>query len=629
MAYVNLMGHIDDLDRVIEDYVARYDIQLEYASKELAETEGLETFNSDNPYAPEMRKCERIKKILSARWDGESSMTSEEAIKALNAAQDLYDNRDQKIKLLEQKKKALEDYMAILEPFSSLYFDMGLLRDFKLIHLCFGKMPLSNFKQLEAFLYIDPEILFIESSRSKEYVWGVYATPDALKEKIDSIFSSLHFERIKLANEFDGEKISGNLASAIDGLNAKLAEIDAEMGMQASVQIKSDPRKLAEAFAKIQEMYYVYEAKKFATKTPKDYFVFVGWMSEADAGKLQKEVAYDNKVIFLGDSHKVMSYSTPPTKLKNPPLIRYFEFFTAMYGLPSYGEIDPTAFLAVTYTLLFGLMFGDVGQGALVSALGLLLYKLKGLALGAIMAVIGVSSMLFGFLYGSVFGFEDWIPAIWRRPNDNITYTLFFAVGIGIFLIFSAMALNIANSIKQKNWAKLVFSPNGAAGFVFYAAVISLVLSIVLGHPFITVSIAIAFIIAPLILIAFREPLTKLAARKKIKLESTVPMFILETVIELFEVLLTYFTNTVSFVRVGAFALSHAGMMSVVLLLSRSEAGTFNPMVIVLGNAVVIALEGLVVGIQVLRLQFYEMFSRFFEGEGRAFESYKGAKPSK
>jgi V/A-type H+-transporting ATPase subunit I len=248
------------------------------------------------------------------------------------------------------------------------------------------------------------------------------------------------------------------------------------------------------------------------------------------------------------------------------------------------------------------------------------------MALGAIISIIGCSSMAFGALYGSVFGFENWIEAIWHRPADDINSTLFVAVGIGVFLILVAIVLNILNSVRQKDWGKLIFSPNGLAGLIFYVAVIAIVLLYMDGNMSAVITLGAVFVVIPLILIAFRGPLTGLIDKKKAVVHEAIPMFILESIIELFEVLLTFFTNTVSFVRVGAFALSHAGMMGVVMLLSHSaNDNSYNIIAVVLGNIVVMALEGLVVGIQALRLEFYEMFSRFFSGDGRAFRSYKKA----
>ena len=133
----------------------------------------------------------------------------------------------------------------------------------------------------------------------------------------------------------------------------------------------------------------------------------------------------------------------------------------------------------------------------------------------------------------------------------------------------------------------------------------------------------------PLLLILFKEPLTNKIKKKTAKMEESKAMFIVEGFFELFETLLSYFSNTLSFVRIGAFAVSHAAMMEVVLMLAGAEEGSPNWVVIVLGNLFVCLMEGLVVGIQVLRLEYYEMFSRFYKGSGRAFDPYTKTKNNK
>ncbi|MDR0999550.1 MAG: hypothetical protein LBL96_01900 [Clostridiales bacterium] len=629
MMYVNLMGRILDLDRVIEKYVSRFDIQFEYASHELPGAEGLIQLPSANPYSDAMRKIENMEKIAPLPATGQTSMAIDEALMVLDEAWEMYKERDERLKELDAQKQELEAFNKALLPFMSLKFDMAKLSEFRLINITFGKMPVSNFRQFEAFLYDDPEILFVQSDRTKEYIWGLYACPITYGEKVDSIFSSLHFERVKLNSNFYGEALSGEPERVMRQIDDKLSSVLAEISRlnNMSPDFANRPERLPEAAAVVRRIHDVYEIRKYASKTPNDFYVFVGWMSERDAKRLQKEIGDDNMVVLVNESEKIMANSSPPTKLNNLPIIRYFEFFTAMYGMPGYGEFDPTPFVAVTYTLLFGLMFGDLGQGALIAALGYYLYRKRGFSLGAIMAVVGVSAMVFGALYGSVFGFEEWLPALWRRPASDINSTLFFAVGAGILLIVSSMVINITNALKQKSWGKLLFSPNGVSGLLFYLAIVGIVLCALNGLTALAVALGIVFVAVPLILIALREPLTKIIEGRKAKLESGPAMFVLETIIELFEVLLTYFTNTVSFVRVGAFALSHAGMMGVVMLLARSATGgDRNIAVIVMGNIVVMALEGLLIGIQGLRLEFYEMFSRFFSGNGRAFRSYREMK---
>lgn len=134
--------------------------------------------------------------------------------------------------------------------------------------------------------------------------------------------------------------------------------------------------------------------------------------------------------------------------------------------------------------------------------------------------------------------------------------------------------------------------------------------------------VLVVMFLIPLILIGFKEPLGKLVEKKADAMPKEKGMFLVTAFFELFDVLLSYFSNTLSFVRIGAFAVSHAAMMEVVLMLAGAESGNINWIVIVLGNVFVCAMEGLIVGIQVLRLEYYEMFSRFYKGEGHPFTPF-------
>ena len=126
----------------------------------------------------------------------------------------------------------------------------------------------------------------------------------------------------------------------------------------------------------------------------------------------------------------------------------------------------------------------------------------------------------------------------------------------------------------------------------------------------------------PLILILFREPLTRIIQKRADKMETGKAMFLVQGFFEMFETLLSYFSNTISFIRIGAFAVSHAAIMEVVLQLAGAESGHPNWLGVILGNLFVCGFEGLIVGIQVLRLEYYEMFSRFYKGSGHSFEPY-------
>ena len=294
-----------------------------------------------------------------------------------------------------------------------------------------------------------------------------------------------------------------------------------------------------------------------------------------------------------------------------------------MYGVPAYNEIDPTSFVAITYSLIFGIMFGDVGQGLCLSIGGWLLYRFKKMNLAAIIACAGVFSTIFGFMYGSIFGFEHVIPHLWLNPMENVMTVLITAVAFGMALIIIAMILNIVNGIKAKDYEKIFFDTNGVSGLIFYTALITCVALIFTGNTLPGIGVLIIFFGIPLLLIFLREPITHFIEKKKKLFPENKVMFFVESLFELFEILLSYVTNSISFLRVGAFAMSHAAMMGVVMLLAGAESGNPNIFVIVLGNIFVAAMEGLIVGIQVLRLEYYEMFSRFYRGTGKEFKPYQ------
>lgn len=251
--------------------------------------------------------------------------------------------------------------------------------------------------------------------------------------------------------------------------------------------------------------------------------------------------------------------------------------------------------------------------------------------LAAIVSCCGFFSTIFGFLFGSVFGFEDIIDAVWLRPGQAMTTLPFIGklntvfiitVALGMGIIMLTMVINIINSLRSHDTEKTWFDTNGAAGLVFYLSLTGVVVLFMTGKPLPGAALMTVMFGVPLLLIFLKEPLTSYVQKKGAHIEGGKGMFFVQGFFELFEVLLSYFSNTISFVRVGAFAVSHAAMMEVVLMLAGYESGDINWVVVVLGNLFVCGMEGLIVGIQVLRLEYYELFSRFYRGTGRPFQAY-------
>lgn len=321
-----------------------------------------------------------------------------------------------------------------------------------------------------------------------------------------------------------------------------------------------------------------------------------------------------------------------PTVLKNNWFSRPFELFVEMYSLPQYGDFDPTFFMALTYCLLFGIMFGDMGQGLVLMAIGFAFEK-KGKLFGVI-GRVGITSTIFGFLFGSLFGYEDALNPIHQKlfhvreklfdvmANSNTMFLLISAIAIGAVLIMITQMINIANNAKKKKYGEVLFSQNGVAGLVFYGSIMFAIVYSQLNGVNIAKNplyIIICFVL-PVICFVMKEPFTNAVEHKAMKPKEGWGGYVTQSIFEMIEILLSFVTNSMSYLRVGGFVLSHAGMMLVVMTLVKMT-GNAGPVVLIIGNAFVMILEGLIVGIQTLRLEYYEMFSRYYAGGGVRFKA--------
>ena len=625
MQLIYIMGNIDDIDRAIRKYISKYEIQLEYALKEIADMEGMESCLSENPYTDYIVKAEKFMLSPVYQKGAWTELLEEDAIEIIEDAYEFFNRRSSHFKYLEQRQESLSKCINDLEAFKEVNVDMPSLKALKFIAFRFGRMPVINFKQFEIYIYDREDIIFIESKRDKSYVYGVYFVMSARKDKIDTVMSSLNFEKINMPFKYEEQIFLGTPLKAYNMMMDELEEVKKDISFKHNETIYTfgiNTMDVNNAYNTLKKAGSYYELRKYAVKTSEGYYIFAGWATESEAARIDRDMENDEKIIFLNEPPENAKNSIPPTSLKNNAFVKPFEFFVKTYGLPKYNEIDPTPFVAVTYFLLFGMMFGDLGQGAVLFLAGYLLFKFKGIQLGKILSFVGVSSMFFGLMYGSVFGIEHIIPAIWLRPVESVNSILLITVACGIVLIFISMFLNMANALKQNDKMRLFFGPNGIAGIVFYAGIIMALIDFIYGSGRFWVFLIGPFVIIPFVLIALRHPIENCLKAGRLQAEGGILLFILETVIEAFEVLLTYFTNTVSFVRIGAFALSHAGMMGVVLLLAERGSGYSLP-VMIIGNILIILMEGLVVSIQTLRIEFYELFSRYYEGGGREFVSIK------
>ena len=251
-------------------------------------------------------------------------------------------------------------------------------------------------------------------------------------------------------------------------------------------------------------------------------------MAEKDAEKFRAQVTADGNIFCIVENNHTNLLNGPPTKMKNPWLFNPFEMFIQMYGLPAYNEIDPTVLIGITYSFLFGFMFGDAGQGLCLLAGGFLLYRAKKMSLAAIISCCGFFSTIFGLLFGSIFGFEEIIEPLWLRPAQAMTNLPFIgklntvfivAVAMGMGIILLTMILNIINAYKAHEPVESWFDTNGIAGFVFYASLVITVILYMTGKSLPATFVLVVMFLIPLALIFLKEPLTAVVEKKAEKIE--------------------------------------------------------------------------------------------------------------
>ncbi len=633
MMLVNIAGQVNKLDLVISKCIKSKCFHLENVYSTISQMEvDVYQLNEKNPYRESLKKMMSIDfsekfEFNEVDFSEINSKSLEEIDKYIsNLELSLYTTNEQ----IKQLKESISQYKQILiqlEHIQNMDINLESLFRCKHIHIRFGKLPANSYPKLE--YYDKSNFIFVHYDNDMDYYWGVYFAPKNFLKQADKIFGDLYFDRIWVP-----DYVSGKPEEEINEIRENLCKAEKKLEMllnDRSEYLKSENKMINMIFCKIKYLYDSFEIRGYAT-IYKDKFLMVGFIAERDKKlflSLFDDLPSVSIIIKPPDSENKIKI---PVKLRNNPFVKPFSMFVEMYGLPEYNGFNPTNLVAITYTILFGIMFGDVGHGIVLSLLGAIVYKKTKNQLAAIVTRVGVSSAFFGLIFGSIFGFEHALDPLYHAIGlkhkplevmDNINNILVGAIGIGAVMIVISILINIVISFKKKNFTEAIFSNNGIFGLMFFCSLVYGIVSLMLLKtnvfklPFILV-----FLVIPVLMMFLREPLGHLVKGEKFKIEG-IGDFIASNFFEVFEFLLGYATNTLSFLRVGGFVFLHAGMMSVVMLLSETAAKGVSPIIIIIGNIFVMAMEGLIVGIQVLRLEFYEIFSRCYDGDGKAFSPIK------
>ena len=633
MALVNIIGRFEDLDETLLRCCDSGCFHLEPAFKN-EQNSTVKLLNEKNPFGVPLKEFASLatemdiglKETPGTQFRGWTAERFNELSDKINSEIDVKSNEKQ------QLAKEVSDLEAAVLQVNHL---RGMNSAFSKIFACkhtacrVGRMPADNLAKLQ---YYDQTFFFVPFETTKDFCWGMYFCANSDKELVDSIFRSMFFERIHIP-----DYVTGNTDEALKKLdvqiNDKKKRIEV-LGKEIAELAKKHENTIQEAYTALKKRYDIFELRR-KVGAVKEKFYIKGFVPKKESEKFAGLFGDMEEVEVVLLPPDADAYVTPPTVLKNGWFTKPFGMLVEMYGLPKYGGFNPTAFVAITYTILFGIMFGDLGQGLLLFLAGFFVSKKIDKRAGGMVSRVGLSSMIFGTLYGSVFGFEELLDPVYESMGIDFlplkvfkqsTFILLTAVGIGIFLIVTSMLINIYIGFKEKNYEKAIFGCNGIAGLIFYASVCAgVVCTMMLDMDIMSVPFKIFLIVIPLICIFCRVPFSIAMKYKKWKLsedeeDMTIGGFIVENFFEMFEFLLSYVSNTMSFLRVGGFVLSHAGMMMVVMTLMDMTASAGKPVTLIIGNLFVMAMEGMIVAIQIIRLEFYEVFSRFYESDGKAFE---------
>ena len=517
---------------------------------------------------------------------------------------------EEKIRQLKERASTVKQLTGSLQRFQDLQIDLSRLgRSSQFLNVQAGTIRSRNRNRLDNALSIIG------------YVMGVFYTAEGTDHilvvgsqqkgnELQELLKSADFRSISIPEEFSErpEQIEQRLSQQ---------KIDIEHELE---QCNSQIRQLIDQNSDfLSEVYQLLNrASPFASlaaylRGKGDLVALQGWVPESRTDEVRETLEQNLRFPF----HMVCRRPSAdeldevPTQLREHWWMKPFQLLVRQYGIPQYSEIDPGALFAFSYILMFGMMFGDVGHGAVI-VIGALLLARKSSTIAIVGTLAGLSSTIFGFLYGSIFGYEHVLHPLWMSPMHDPQHVLLLSLYWGIGFLIIANLLAIRNMLAREEYHRALYSPQGAVGLVIYiGAVISMM-------QFFEHSV-LPFWSLPLLSVLMAGILYYQWKHS----EGSVAERVLMVFVEGLEFVISNVSATLSFLRVAAFTLNHIALSAAVFAIA-AMLDTFGHWVaIFLGNVFVIVLEGAIVAIQCLRLEYYEGFSRFFSGKGRLYRPLK------
>jgi V/A-type H+-transporting ATPase subunit I len=644
MVHFNVLVFDSEVDRITTEMIRRGLFHLSSIAdlEPWAEEEGLQT-------APEERAQEVSEIESSARAIAEKLAIRPEIVSEAQAfapfdpteAKETVEAMDREVREVVGARAAARENLADLKEAKTqlardIWAKLGVdVRSrYTLLRLVVGRLPEKNLVPFKRFLSQIPNVVMtFPEERGTIAVMVIVLRRD--QDKLRRAMDEVGLEEMRVPEEKPplSEAMTAHLDERIEEAEEKVRKAEEAV---ADCRNKYFPT-LQAILSKISLQRLKREARSRFRKTARTYLLS-GWTPRDRRDEVIKqfrEVSGNRCLIEEQSADEVLSQhrgkADVPVLLENPKMLKPFEALVENYGRPTYNSIDPTAVMAPTFLLMFGLMFGDVGQGLVIALLATLVARSKRVSEGIrqiakLLVWAGGSATLFGFLYGSVFGFTSLLPYRGYEPMQNIGSFLTIALIFGVAMMSLGMAFNIVGAIWRKDWAAGLLDWSGLMGLAFYWALVLAAILFLSGRRVsgMVVGVLIGLPLAATSLKVLVEKRSRGAAERA---SHGGGGFVGETL----ESWLAFLTNTLSHVRLAAFALAHAALFEAVFAIAGMLRGVPGLPVLahILGNAVIIGLEGLVVSVQTLRLHYYEFFARFFQAGGTEFKPVRlrGAVP--
>lgn len=516
---------------------------------------------------------------------------------------------DEAIQALAAESARIDRQLDTLARFADFDLDLGRLSaEHRFLDVRLGTVPTANVGRLRDALSLTGTLLSsFAAGEGSEHC--VLVGPGGRQQEIDSLLGTAGWRKVELPAELLTHPRAAR--RQLDEKRAALAAAMAEKQGAADAQRALWADELAAAECRLAAAAPYAETVGNALRVRGGLAMIAGWVPTREVERVRQLLHTRLPHSFLLEARAPEALEQPavPTLVRHPALLRGFAALVRTYGVPGYGEIDPTLFFALSFVLMFGMMFGDVGQGALIAAAG---FAVRGRIRAArtLLVACGLAAVAFGFVYGTVFGSEHLLAPLWQSPLRDPLRILVLAVGWGIGFLLVASLLRAWNLQQQRGWRAALGDRGGIAGIVLYLGLVGAVAGW-LGHgppPVLSLFVAAAGALVALVH-AYGEQTGSRGERFVVALMETG------------EAAIGYFTNTLSFMRVGAFSLNHVALMLVVFAVARQLDGLAHVLALIAGNALIIVVEGAIVAIQALRLEYYEGFSRYFSAGGRPFHA--------